>query len=78
MAAVIAVAASSACGAPLRAGVGRVEITDRDRGPVNDPSFAKALVLSDGSTSRRLAGTASNSSTPMHAPSSIAASRTCR
>lgn len=31
--------------AELRAGVAKVEITDRDAGPVNDPLFAKALVL---------------------------------
>ncbi len=30
---------------PLQAGVSRVEITDRAAGPVNDPCFAKALVL---------------------------------
>jgi hypothetical protein len=29
----------------LRAGVAKVEITDREAGPVNDPSFVKALVL---------------------------------
>jgi hypothetical protein len=34
----------------LRAGVARIEITDRDHGPVNDPSFVKALVISDGAT----------------------------
>lgn len=38
----------------LLAGVGRVEITDRDHGPVNDPSFVKALVLSDGRTKAAL------------------------
>ncbi len=31
--------------AELRAGVARVEITDRAAGPVNDPLYAKALVL---------------------------------
>jgi len=34
----------------LRAGVGRVEITDHAAGPVNDPSYVKALAISDGST----------------------------
>jgi len=46
--------AATAEAAPLRAGVGRVEITDRERGPVNDPSFVKALVLSDGTTTAAL------------------------
>lgn len=32
------------------AGAARVEITDRQAGPVNDPSYAKALVLRSGST----------------------------
>ena len=36
--------------AELRAGVARIEITDRAAGPVNDPCFAKALVLKSGST----------------------------
>src|SRR5688500_3188881 len=36
--------------AELQAGVARVEITDRDAGPVNDPSFVKALVLKNGGT----------------------------
>src|SRR5690348_10466376 len=31
--------------AELRAGIARVDITDRAAGPVNDPCFAKALVL---------------------------------
>ena len=35
---------------PLEAGVARMEITDRSAGPVNDPSFVKALVLKNGST----------------------------
>lgn len=34
--------------AQLLAGTGRVEITDRTAGPVNDPCFAKALVLKNG------------------------------
>ena len=34
--------------AGLRAGVARVDITDHAAGPVNDPCFAKALVLDDG------------------------------
>ena len=33
---------------PLRAGAARVEITERQQGPVNDPLFAKALVLKKG------------------------------
>lgn len=36
--------------AELRAGVARVEITDRTAGPVNDPSFVKALVLRSDTT----------------------------
>ncbi len=36
--------------AELRAGVARVDITDRSAGPVNDPCFAKALVLQSGNT----------------------------
>lgn len=36
--------------AELRAGVAKVDITDRAAGPVNDPCFAKALVLKSGST----------------------------
>lgn len=36
--------------AALQAGVAKVEITDRTAGPVNDPSFVKALVLKDGNT----------------------------
>lgn len=32
---------------PLRAGVGKVEITDRAAGPVHDPSFVRALVVKD-------------------------------
>jgi hypothetical protein len=33
----------------LQAGVGRVEITDHAAGPVNDPSYVKALAISYGS-----------------------------
>ncbi|MCE5309753.1 MAG: hypothetical protein LLG20_19135 [Acidobacteriales bacterium] len=42
---------STVVAGPLMAGVARVEITDRSAGPVNDPSYAKALVLKDGATS---------------------------
>lgn len=35
----------------LRAGVAKVDITNRDAGLVNDPLFVKALVLDDGVTS---------------------------
>lgn len=34
----------------LRAGVARVEITDHAAGPVNDPSYVKALAISNGQT----------------------------
>ena len=34
----------------LRAGVARVEITDHAAGPVNDPSYVKALAISSGDT----------------------------
>jgi len=40
-------------GAPsgqLRAGVAKVDVTDRTAGPVNDPLYAKALVLMSGGT----------------------------
>lgn len=36
--------------AQLQAGVAKIDITDREAGPVNDPLYAKALVLDDGST----------------------------
>jgi len=36
--------------AQLLAGVAKGDITDRAAGPVNDPSYVKALVLKDGST----------------------------
>ena len=40
----------AAAGTTLRAGVARVEITDHDAGPVNDPSYVKALAISNGDT----------------------------
>ena len=41
----------SMLGGPLECGTAKVEITDRDAGPVNDAAFAKALVLrKDGTT----------------------------
>lgn len=36
------------CAAKLTAGVAKVDITDREAGPVNDPLYAKALVLRAG------------------------------
>ncbi|MGZ0169383.1 MAG: hypothetical protein ACKVHE_07500 [Planctomycetales bacterium] len=36
--------------APLLAGVAKVDITNRDAGPVNDPLYVKALVLKSGAT----------------------------
>lgn len=40
----------------LKAGVAKVEITDRTAGPVNDPLYAKALVLQDDNTQVVLVG----------------------
>jgi hypothetical protein len=48
----LAIRAASA--APLRAGVAKVDITDREAGPVNDPLFVKALVLKSDSTTAAL------------------------
>lgn len=48
--AVLATATAQAAEEPLLAGVGRVEVTDREAGPVNDPLFVKALVLKRGPT----------------------------
>lgn len=39
---------------PLRAGVAKVDVTNRDAGPVNDPLWVKALVLSDGTVTTAL------------------------
>ncbi len=36
--------------AQFMAGAAKTEITDREAGPVHDPSFIKALVLRDGAT----------------------------
>jgi hypothetical protein len=47
-------AAATQAPGPLRAGVGRADITDYDAGPVEDPLYAKALVLSDGATTAAL------------------------
>ena len=47
---------TTAPGAPgLRAGVAKVDITNTDAGPVNDPLYAKALALSDGTLTMVLA-----------------------
>ena len=50
----IAAIASTFAGAneipQLRAGVAKVDITNREAGPVNDPLFVKALVLQQGAT----------------------------
>lgn len=42
--------ASSLDAAELLAGTARIDITDHKAGPVNDPSYAKALVLKSGDT----------------------------
>jgi len=41
---------AAARAAGLRAGVAKVDVTDREAGPVNDPLYAKALVLKDETT----------------------------
>ena len=48
--AILFIATASPAWAQLLAGVAKVDITDRAVGPVNDPCFAKALVLKNGST----------------------------
>lgn len=47
---VVLFASTSLPAAELFAGVSKVDITDRMAGPVNDPCFAKALVLKNGET----------------------------
>ncbi|SIO56565.1 hypothetical protein SAMN05444166_5257 [Singulisphaera sp. GP187] len=42
--------AGAAVAGPLRAGVAKVDITNREAGPVNDPLYVKALVLKDDTT----------------------------
>ncbi len=42
--------ATPAVAGSLQAGVAKVDITDVDAGPVNDPLYVKALVVSDGET----------------------------
>ena len=43
-------ATDGASAAGLRAGVAKVDITNRQAGPVNDPLFVKALVVKDDAT----------------------------
>lgn len=50
MAAILIANGVSLEAAELRAGAAKVEITDLEAGPVNDPLFAKALVLQSGNT----------------------------
>src|SRR5438477_5328893 len=45
-----AAAEPSGAAAQLQAGIAKVEITDRAARPVNDPCFAKALVLKKAGT----------------------------
>ncbi len=44
------ISAGQTCNAGLTAGAAKVDITNREAGPVNDPLYAKALVISDGTT----------------------------
>lgn len=50
----LAIAAAGACpdarAARLSAGAAKADVTDREAGPVNDPLYAKALVLKDEAT----------------------------
>jgi hypothetical protein len=46
----LTVQARPAFAEPLMAGVAKVDITNLDAGPVNDPLYVKALVLKSGST----------------------------
>ncbi|HYF34577.1 MAG TPA: hypothetical protein VD994_04745 [Prosthecobacter sp.] len=50
IAALLLTLAPSLHAANLRAGVAKMQITDRAAGPVNDPLYAKALVLKDDAT----------------------------
>ncbi|MEX2027128.1 MAG: hypothetical protein WEH44_07500, partial [Pirellulaceae bacterium] len=47
---VVATPLAASRAAELRVGAAKVDITNREAGPVNDPLYAKALVISDGST----------------------------
>jgi len=46
----VAVFSGQICHAKLSAGIAKVDITNRSAGLVNDPLYAKALVISDGKT----------------------------
>jgi len=50
LAAVLVAASNFAAAGELLAGIGKIEITDREAGPVNDPLFVKTLVLRSNST----------------------------
>ena len=52
---IVAGGAPCAQAAPLRAGVAKVDISSPDAGPPNGPMYAKALVLSDGTTTAVIA-----------------------
>ncbi|MGE0610455.1 MAG: hypothetical protein AB7O62_25425 [Pirellulales bacterium] len=47
--------ASTVRAGQLSAGVAKVDITNREAGPVNDPLYVKALVISDGTTTAVIA-----------------------
>lgn len=44
-----------ACAAELRAGAAKVDIADKEAGPVNDSPYVKALVITDGTTTAVIA-----------------------
>jgi hypothetical protein len=52
---ITAIASRATTAAPLRAGVAKVDITSRQTARVNDPCFAKVLVLSEGDVTAVLA-----------------------
>lgn len=52
---IVSIAAKDAAAGPLMAGVARIDVTDRQAGPVSDPLFVKALVLKNSSTTAVIA-----------------------
>ncbi len=47
----------AASGGQLMAGAAKVDITDREAGPVNDPLYVKAVVIRSGRSARSIAAT---------------------